>query len=217
VRRLLSPYFEQRNGGEARDSAWRRHMQRTARQARSLDSFTSVTCFELQSYMVNTLLRDTDAVSMANSLEVRVPFLDHKLVEFVARLPKGVKSLPGVPKALLIESLTDVLPNNVLGQEKRTFTLPWEVWLRGPLGVRLSQDLASLTPQLAQYMNPRAVRGAWQNFVIGQTNWSRPWSLYVLNEWVRRHVTASATSEQSSAAKAVRPAALASGATSSRS
>jgi asparagine synthase (glutamine-hydrolysing) len=217
VRRLLSPYFEQCKGGEARDSVWRRHMQRTARQAQSLDSFTSVSCFELQSYMVNTLLRDTDAVSMANSLEVRVPFLDHKLVEFVARLPKAVKSLPGVPKALLIESLTDVLPNNVLGQEKRTFTLPWEVWLRGPLGVRLSQDLASLTPQLAQYMNPRAVRGAWQDFVIGQTNWSRPWSLYVLNEWVRRHVTAVAASEQSSAAKAVLPAALASGATSSRS
>ena len=216
VRRLLSPYFQQRNGGAERDSVWRRYMQETERQARSLDSFTSVSCFELQSYMVNTLLRDTDAVSMANSLEVRVPFLDHKLVEFVARLPKGLKSSPGVSKALLIASLTDVLPDNVLSQEKRTFTLPWEVWLRGPLGVRLSQDLANLTPQLGQYMNPRAVRGAWQNFVIGQTNWSRPWSLYVLNEWVRRHMNA-ATTEQSSAAKAVRPAALASGATTSRS
>jgi asparagine synthase (glutamine-hydrolysing) len=109
-----------------------------------------------------------------------------------------------------------VLPANVIGQEKRTFTLPWEVWLRGPLGARLSQDLASLTPELQQYINPRAVRGAWQNFVIGKTNWSRPWSLYVLNEWVRRHMSA-ATTQQSSVAKSIRPAAIASRATNSLS
>jgi asparagine synthase (glutamine-hydrolysing) len=165
---------------------------------------------------VNTLLRDTDSVSMANSLEVRVPFLDHRLVEFVGRLPKSAKFKPGVPKALLVESLSDVLPDSVVGQAKRTFTFPWDVWLRGPLGVRLSQDLANLTPPLQKFMNPRAVRDVWQNFVIGQTNWSRPWSLYVLNEWVRRHLTGAVT-EQGSAATAVRPAAVASGAMNSRS
>ena len=216
VRRLLAPYFEQRDHARVQDSVWRQHIRMTAQDAKRLDSFTSVSCFELQSYMLNTLLRDTDAVSMANSLEVRVPFLDHRLVEFVGRLPKGAKSRTGVPKALLVAALSDVLPSEVVGQAKRTFTLPWEVWLRGPLGVRLSQDLANLTPQLQQYMNPRAVRGAWQNFVIGQTNWSRPWSLYVLNEWVRRHMAGGAT-EQSAPATAVRPAAIASGATTSRS
>jgi hypothetical protein len=73
--------------------------------------------------------------------------------------------------------------------------------------VRLSQDLANLSPPLQRYMNPRAVRGAWQNFVIGQTNWSRPWSLYVLNEWVRRHVNGAVTNA-SSDATALRPAAV---------
>jgi len=150
---------------------------------------------------------------MANSLEVRVPFLDHRLVEFVGRLPKGAKTSPGLPKALLIDALSGVLPQEVVGQTKRTFTLPWEVWLRGPLGVRLSQDLANLSPPLREYVNPRAVRGAWQNFVIGQTNWSRPWSLFVLNEWVRRHVVSGAVKEQSVATVAVRPAAVANGAT----
>jgi hypothetical protein len=53
----------------------------------------------------------------------------------------------------------------------------------------VSQDLSNITPPLRRCLNPRAVRGAWQNFVIGQTNWSRPWSLFVLNEWVRHHVT----------------------------
>ena len=188
VRRLLAPYFRSDEYSRSHENPWRERMRETARQAAQLDSFTSVSCFELQSYMVNTLLRDTDSASMASSLEVRVPFLDHRLVEFVGRLPKSAKYVPAVPKSLLVEALSDLLPEEVVGQSKRTFTLPWDVWLRGPLGVRLSQDLANLTPPLRQYLNPRAVVGAWQNFVIGQTNWSRPWSLFVLNEWVRHHV-----------------------------
>ena len=189
VQRLLAPYFESNEYSNKPESPWRARLRETSRQALRLDSFGSVSCFELQSYMVNTLLRDTDSVSMANSLEVRVPFLDHRLVEFVGRLPKSAKWVRGIPKSLLVEALSGLLPEEVVGQPKRTFTLPWEIWLRGSLGVRISQDLANLTPPLQQYLNPRAVRGAWQNFAIGQTNWSRPWSLYVLNEWVRHHVT----------------------------
>jgi len=219
VHRLLAPYFESiedRGKGNEPEPPWRQRMRETTQQARRLDSFNSVSCFELQSYMVNTLLRDADAVSMANSLEVRVPLLDHRLVEFVARLPKRDKSVDGVPKALLVEALSDVLPDDVVGQAKRTFTLPWDLWLRGPLGVRISQDLANLAPQLMQYMNLRAARGVWQNFVIGQTNWSRPWSLYVLNAWISRHVAGTVTNA-SSDVEAVRPAAIARAVSSPRS
>ncbi len=207
VRRLLSPYFGSSEYLRGQVSSWRARMDETARQARRLDSFTSVSCFELQSYLVNTLLRDTDAVSMASSLEVRVPFLDHRLLEFVGRLPKHAKFRRATPKALLVEALSDLLPTEIVRQPKRTFTLPWEVWLRGPLGVRLSQDLSDLTPQLGQYMNPRAVRGSWQNFVLGQTNWARPWSLFVLNEWIRHHVT-NAKYTQAGAAVEARSAAF---------
>src|SRR5579864_478878 len=207
VLRLLAPYFESAEYSRGREYPWRMRMRETARQAGLLDSFTAVSCFELQSYMVNTLLRDADAASMANSLEVRVPFLDHRLVEFVGRLPKSAKYTPDVPKSLLVEALSDLLPDEVVGQSKRTFTLPWDVWLRGPLGVRLSQDLSNLTPPLRQYLNPRAVRGAWQNFVTGHTNWSRPWSLFVLNEWVRNHVT-DAAKHSVSTADAVHTAAV---------
>jgi asparagine synthase (glutamine-hydrolysing) len=108
---------------------------------------------------------------------------------------------------LLLEALSGLLPDEVVGQPKRTFTLPWEVWLRGSLGVRLSQDLANLTPPLLQYLEPRSVRGTWQNFVSGQTNWSRPWSLFVLNEWVRHHVT-DATNNPASTAESVNTAAI---------
>jgi asparagine synthase (glutamine-hydrolysing) len=216
IRRLLAPYFESKEYSKDREYPWRARMRETVRQAGQLDSFTSVSCFELQSYMVNTLLRDTDAASMANSLEVRVPFLDHRLVEFVGRLPKSTKYTADVPKSLLVEALSDLLPDEVVGQSKRTFTLPWDVWLRGSLGVRISQELANLTPPLRQYLNPRAVRGAWQNFVIGQTNWSRPWSLFVLNEWVRQHVT-EAASNPASTAGVVHTAAVSATASNSRS
>jgi asparagine synthase (glutamine-hydrolysing) len=216
IRRLLAPYFESKEYSKDREYPWRARMRETVRQAGQLDSFTSVSCFELQSYMVNTLLRDTDAASMANSLEVRVPFLDHRLVEFVGRLPRSTKYTADVPKSLLVEALSDLLPDEVVGQSKRTFTLPWDVWLRGSLGVRISQELANLTPPLRQYLNPRAVRGAWQNFVIGQTNWSRPWSLFVLNEWVRQHVT-EAASNPASTAGVVHTAAVSATASNSRS
>jgi len=210
VRRLLAPYFESSAYDDNAQSCWALRMRETARQAARLDSFTSVSCFEMQSYMVNTLLRDTDVTSMANSLEVRVPFLDHKLVEFVARLPKNAKHRRGTPKSLLVEAMGDELPNEVVGQPKRTFTLPWDVWLRGPLGVRLSQELTDLNPALLPYMNQRAVRGSWQNFVSGHTNWSRPWSIYVLNQWVRRHLSGAPVSS-GAATTTVRPAAIANG------
>jgi asparagine synthase (glutamine-hydrolysing) len=216
VRRLLAPYFESKEYSGDHNNPWRARMAETSRQAAKLDSFTGVSCFELQSYMVNTLLRDTDTASMANSLEVRVPFLDHRLVEFVGRLPKSAKYNRDVPKSLLVEALSDLLPDEVVGQSKRTFTLPWEVWLRGPLGVQLSQDLANLTPPLRKYLNPRAVRGAWQNFVIGHTTWSRPWSLYVLNEWIRHHVT-DAAENSASTANAVQVAAASAAASIPRS
>jgi asparagine synthase (glutamine-hydrolysing) len=199
VQRLLAPYFESKGYSNSHENIWRERMRETARQAGRLDSFTAVSCFELQSYMVNTLLRDTDSASMANSLEVRVPFLDHRLVEYVGRLPKRSKYKRGIPKALLVEALSDLLPDEVVDQPKRTFTLPWDVWLRGSLGARVARDLANLATPLQQYLNPRSVQGAWQNFAIGQTNWSRPWSLYVLNEWVRRHVTDAASHPVSTA------------------
>jgi asparagine synthase (glutamine-hydrolysing) len=182
----LPPVFAGGDRNPAED--WRAWMAESAQMAEGLDSFAAVSCLEMRSYMVNTLLRDTDAVSMANSLEVRVPLLDHRLVEFVAALPLAAKYRAHQPKALLAEALSDVLPEEVVNQPKRTFTLPWEHWLHGPLGLRVAVSLGEVVDPLKPLLVPKAVRGAWQNFLVGQTNWARPWALYVLNEWVRRHL-----------------------------
>ena len=178
----------------AEGSPWRAWLEETAHQAGRLDSFTGVSCLEMRSYMVNTLLRDTDAVSMSHSLEVRVPLLDHQLVEFVAQLPESAKR-GRMPKALLIEALGELLPVEVVRQRKRTFTFPWERWLRGALREQVGQGLADLTPALQPVLNGQAVQAVWQDFLAGRTNWSRPWSLYVLNEWSRRHLEGGAVAE----------------------
>ena len=93
-------------------------------QAGKLDSFAAVSCMELQSYLVSTLLRDTDSMSMAHSLEVRVPFLDHPLVEFVTNLPQETKLSKGTPKALLVKTLNDVLPAEVLIRKSAASLFP---------------------------------------------------------------------------------------------
>jgi asparagine synthase (glutamine-hydrolysing) len=172
------------------DIPWRNWMQETAREAAALDSFNAISCLEARSYMVNTLLRDTDSVSMAHSLEVRVPLLDHVLVEFVSRLPAEVKMKRGVNKALLVEALKGLLPAETLGLRKRTFTFPWERWLRGSLAARVSAGLSDPAPALAAHLNSDAVRAVWLAFESAKTNWSRPWSLYVLNQWCRKHLEA---------------------------
>jgi asparagine synthase (glutamine-hydrolysing) len=172
------------------DRPWRNWMTESAREASALDSFNAISCLEARSYMVNTLLRDTDSVSMAHSLEVRVPLLDHVLVEFVSRLSSSVKIKRGVNKALLVEALKGLLPSGTLSLRKRTFTFPWERWLRGSLASRVSAGLNDPAPALVPHLNSDAVRAVWLAFEASKTNWSRPWSLYVLNQWCRKHLEA---------------------------
>lgn len=172
------------------DNPWRNWLAASARQVARLDPFATVSCLEARSYMVNTLLRDTDSVSMAHSLEVRVPLLDHLLVEFATQLPAAAKTRPGVKKALLVEALRGLLPEEIVRQRKRTFTFPWEQWLRGSLEGCVRSGLSELAPALASHLDASAVDAVWLAFAAAKTNWSRPWSLYVLNQWCRRHLEA---------------------------
>ena len=172
-------------------SPWWRWLSDSSRRASSMDEFTGISWLELRSYMLNTLLRDTDVMSMCHSLEVRVPFLDAPLVEYVLSLPETAKRGSARPKALLIEALGDLLPEEIVAQRKRTFTFPWENWFRGALGKRVAAGLADWSPALASQLGGEFAQSVWQDYLAGRTTWSRPWSLYVLNEWVKRNVTGS--------------------------
>jgi asparagine synthase (glutamine-hydrolysing) len=172
----------------ASPAPWRITLERVAAGARELAGDAAVSSLEMGSYMVNTLLRDTDAMSMHHSLEVRVPLLDHPLVEFVTALPDSARRHPSLPKALLAEALGAMLPQEVVDQPKRTFTFPWRRWLRGPLGLEVAMRLGGITPSLSEVLDRERVHSVWRSFLMGRTGWARPWSLFVLNEWVRCHL-----------------------------
>jgi asparagine synthase (glutamine-hydrolysing) len=182
VRGLMS------SNGVGAAEPWEDWLAQTAKGSEQLDDFTAVSCLESRSYMVNTLLRDTDAMSMANSLEVRVPFLDHPLVEYVTRLPGSIKCIDGIPKSLLVDAMGDLLPREVVSQPKRTFTLPWEHWLRGPLKKEMEAEFNTIAPSLKKCVDERAIRRVWTSFLKGKTSWSRVWSLFVLNRWAYNHL-----------------------------
>jgi len=180
------------NPSGGNDPPWWCWMKAATDEAAQLDAFTAVSWLETRSYLVNTLLRDTDTMSMCHSLEVRVPFLDHALVELTLGLPSAVKNRNKVRKALLIEALGDLLPKKIVSQTKRTFTLPWENWLRGPLHARVETTLANCDQTLGNIIDKRAVQDVWKGFLARRTSWSRPWSLFVLTEWVRRNLAGGA-------------------------
>ena len=193
LERIIDPRFRPSTvnaDGVTLDPTWLGWLERTAGETRKLEPLGGVSWLEMRTYMASTLLRDTDAVSMARSLEVRVPLLDTPLVEFVGSLPDAARRRPGAQKALLAEALGDLLPQEILAQRKRTFTLPWEEWLRGPLRARMEASFAEPAPPLAAYARPGGLRSVWMEFLAGKTSWSRPWSLYVLNDWCRRHLAA---------------------------
>jgi len=150
------------------------------------DDQTNRTSFlELDQYMRNILLRDTDIMSMAHSLEVRVPFLDHEVVELVAGLPGELKARGPTPKPLLVEALADLLPAQVVNRRKMGFALPFELWLRGVL--REQVESALLDPgfggPVAELLDQAAVAEVWRRFLDGRAEWVRPWSIYALKVW----------------------------------
>jgi asparagine synthase (glutamine-hydrolysing) len=189
IEKLIEPRFRPSTlaaDGYTLEPTWLGWLQLTTDEARRMDPVAAVSWLEMRNYMASTLLRDTDSVSMARSLEVRVPLLDTPLVEFVKALPHEARCNVGVQKALLVEAMGDLLPADIRSQKKRTFTLPWEQWLRGPLKARMEESFSSIAPPLDSLLNREGVRTVWGSFLDGRTSWSRPWALFVLSEWARR-------------------------------
>lgn len=135
---------------------------------------------ELRTYTHHQLLRDTDVMSMAHSLEVRVPLLDHRLVEAVLRLPGPLKAR-GRPKSLLLDALGDDLPALIRApRPKQGFTFPFDRWLRGPLRATIGDLLSNVAE--AGVIRPDEVRRIWREFQDGKLHWSRVWALVVLRD-----------------------------------
>lgn len=135
--------------------------------------------YELTTYMENVLLRDTDFMSMASSLEVRVPFLDHELVEYVMNVSDKFK-YPAYPKKLLIESVGNILPQEIYNRKKMGFNFPWEHWLRKELREYSTQKIEKLASR--PEFNTQNVLRIWQDFLDHKKgiSFSRVWVLVSL-------------------------------------
>lgn len=120
---------------------------------------------EMSTYLHNVLLRDTDQMSMAHSLEIRVPLLDHRLVEFAVGW--GQHSIRN-PKALLKAAVSDLLPEPVMDREKQGFRMPVGRWFRGPLRELGATAIQSLSAR--PHFNGPALRQLWKDFLAGRRN-----------------------------------------------
>lgn len=145
------------------------------------DSFEAASRAEILNYMGPMLLRDTDQMSMAVSLEVRVPFLDPRLVDFVLALPeKWKRGRP--PKRILVEAFADILPAQVWSRPKQGFALPMDDWMRGPLNDFCLFGLSAAR----RFIEPCWIDSVAIKFEKRQLHWTRLWQLVVLGHYAQK-------------------------------
>ena len=132
-------------------------------------------------------MRDTDAMSMAHSIEVRVPLLDDNLVEHVISLPSLSKSPLGYPKRLLIESTRDLLPDFVLNRRKQGFQLPMEVWMRNELEDVVKDVFSQDSIKQRGLFNEREMSKLLSMFEKNQVTYDVIWKFVTLELWLREH------------------------------
>lgn len=171
-------------GGDGFDAE--RHVAEKAGTPRgSLQAWVSRA--ELGTYTCSQLLRDSDVMSMAHSLELRVPLLDARLLETVNALPEHVRFPRGRPKALLRELMAAELPRMVLERrERQGFSFPLQQWLSED-GARA---LWNWDAPIMKRFRSSSLEQLAQRFRAGRTHWSRIWAMMALNEWSRRNAHA---------------------------
>jgi asparagine synthase (glutamine-hydrolysing) len=163
-----------------------------------LSVIQKITALTLISYTQNQLLRDIDAVSMAHSLEVRVPYLDHHLVQRAFFLPDETKlgdihkissdnqsyRATGTKK-ILIDACRGLLPEDIDLQEKRGFGMPFETWLDGPLKDVIEDTLSPDSIQRRGFFDINSVEVIKRRFYQGKSSWAQIWLLMIIELWCR--------------------------------
>ena len=145
---------------------------------------SKTSALEIETYLQNVLLRDVEQMGMANSLEIRFPFLDHKLVEYVLSLPDELKH----SYKLLIDSTKGWIPEDVIKRNKMDFILPFEKWMKNELSSFCEESISNL--EYYPYLNMSKVNILWKDFLKGnrKINWLQLWSLVVLGKWTDKNL-----------------------------
>jgi asparagine synthase (glutamine-hydrolysing) len=168
--------------------AWGLTEQRAAQLALEispLSTLRGVTALESEMFLGDRLLRDMDSVSMAHSIEVRVPLVDTFLSDRLSGLDDQKRYWPIGEKQLLRRQSKDVLPNNFFSRPKRGFEFPMDSWMRGPLRPLVESKLLDPTQCAAVGLRADQVARIWKRFIDrpGAIYWNRPWALFSLVSW----------------------------------
>jgi asparagine synthase (glutamine-hydrolysing) len=141
---------------------------------------------DVEAHLQPRLLRDLDAMSMAHSIEVRPVFLDHRLIEFLLRVPAAVRMRQ---KRLLFDAARQFIPERLLAdletRPKRTFTFPLARWISRDMRFMLEEAFSPSQLEAVGVLQTDAVQTLWRRYAKLPTlvGWSRIWDLFVLVRW----------------------------------
>ena len=157
-----------------------------ATQAPTDDPLSLAQYLDIKTYLPGDILTKVDRASMAHSLEVRVPLLDHHLVEWISSLPTGLKRHGNEGKYLLKKAMEPLLPNDILYRPKKGFAVPLAAWFRGSLRNRLQTALSSDALQDTGVFDQNRLQRLFDQHDRGQRDWSTPlWSVLMFEAFLQ--------------------------------
>jgi len=188
-RQILTPALMQKLtsiDAAVNDSSIYHQLLQKKEQLERLPLLSQVSAAEYLGYTQHTLLKDTDQMSMASSLEVREPFFDSDLVEFVLSVPDSIKK-PVYPKSLLVESVKPLLPDEIVFRKKQGFLFPWNLWLKNELRSFCEQQINNICDR--SFIRGNELKNYWQRFLKGDKNirWAEIWLFVVLEYWMNKN------------------------------
>tara|TARA_B100001057_G_C22844339_1_gene948368 strand:+ start:840 stop:2795 length:1956 start_codon:yes stop_codon:yes gene_type:complete len=154
----------------------------------SLNDQQQMMVLDFLTYLPDDILVKVDRSAMASSLETRAPFLDHKLIEYVFKIPQSLKFRNGSGKWILRKILNQYIPKNMTERPKMGFALPLDAWLRGPLRDWAEDLLDEKKLNHEGYFISEIVKRKWLEHLSGKRNWqSDLWDVLMFQAWLREN------------------------------